>query len=252
VKLNNDINRKEELVKLFSIVSNIHCVSGNMAKTISPYVTDVAKVFINRPAVPIEIFTREKDYLPGDEINILSIGRLTFQKGYLIGLLAIKELIAVFPNVKWHIVGDGPQKEELLIHIQNLGLSDHVILAGKKDRKEVLGFYEQTDIFFLPSVSEGIANVVLEAMSMELPVVSSDCSGMPEVITDALNGYLANNYDHKMMAEKLAMLCSDFEMRKKIGQMARQRIIEDYTLDRQISLFEKIYLDNSINVVNKI
>jgi len=206
--------RIEKLKVLFNTVDRIHCVSAKMGETVKQYGADCKKIFINRPAVDVEIFSRSKEYGVHDRLQIISVGRLVFQKGFLTGMLAVAELKKKFENFTWTIIGEGPEKEQLIFHINALGLNDHVQLVGKKLRNEVIKFYEESDILFLPSVSEGLANVILEAMAMELPVVSSINGGIEEVIIDNVNGILVPNYDYHMMGCQLHNLCLDFKKRK--------------------------------------
>jgi glycosyltransferase involved in cell wall biosynthesis len=212
-----------------------------MSETIQALEADANKIFVNRPAIKPGYFQRQKQYHNNTDLTILSIGRLTFQKGYMVGLLALKEVVKSNPSVSWKIVGDGPSKEELIFYINDLQLQDHVQLLGAKTTSEILELYNTADIFFLPSVYEGIANVVLEAMSMELPVVSSDCSGMKEVIQHDVNGLLASNYDHGQMADCLRKLCADYNKRKTLGLNARKTIVENFDIEKQLDVFEYNY-----------
>jgi colanic acid/amylovoran biosynthesis glycosyltransferase len=242
VKPLSDEKRKQNLQIIFSLVDKIHCVSNDMATTVKVYNADANKIFINPPSVDAQIFTRTKSYNNNTgKIHILSIGRLTFQKGYLIGLLAIKELKSKGVDFVWTIVGDGPQKEELLFHINALQIADVVDLSGRKNRDEIIQMYNSTDIFFLPSVYEGIANVCLEAMAMEIPVVSSDCSGMSEAITHNVHGMLAQNYDYNEMASHLYTLSKSFEKRKAMGVEARLAVETNFNLKKQVDVFEQHY-----------
>jgi len=234
--------RIEKLNILFNTVDKIHCVSEKMSKTVKEYGATCEKIFVNRPAIDINTFSRRKEYAEHKKINILSIGRLVFQKGFLMGILAIAELIKKFKNFQWTIIGDGPEKEQLLFHINALGLNDHVHLTGKKLRDEVIQFYEESDILLLPSVSEGIANVILEAMAMEVPVVSTISGGAEEVISTNVNGILVPNYDYQLMACELYSLCIDFKRRKQIGQEGRKTVESDFALERYIDVFEEEYL----------
>src|SRR5258706_1569808 len=193
IKALTETGRTKQLNELFSSSDKIHCVSDNMAETIMNYGAQSEKIFVNRPAVDIGFFSRQKPYLQKHKLYIFSAGRLVFQKGFVIGLFAINELKKKFPGFIWKIAGDGPKMEELLLHIHALGLTEHVDLVGKKNKDEMYALYEEADIFFLPSVSEGLANVVLEAMAMELPVVSSDAGGMSEAITHNKDGMLSCN-----------------------------------------------------------
>lgn len=234
--------RKMQLKKLFSLVDSIHCVSADMAKTIQPYCSEAEKIFINRPSIDADIFKRSKPYnSSASTLQILTIGRFTFQKGYLIGLMAMKELKLKGISFTWKIVGDGPQLEEIMYHIHALELGDCVELLGKKNRNEIVSLYNEVDLFLLPSVYEGIANVCLEAMAMELPVVATKSGGMEEVIDHNNDGSLCEVYSADDIANHLYLLCNDLERRKSLGIKARQKVLEHFTLQRQVNVFEEVY-----------
>ena len=133
------------------------------------------------------------------------------------------------------------QKEEVIFHIHTLQLENEVKLLGKKNKVEMLGLYNNADLFLLSSVYEGIANVVLEAMSMQLPVVSTKSGGLNEVIDHEEDGMLAEVYDHNEIARHLILLANNFEKRKAMGEKARNKILNKFTIDRQISQFEDTY-----------
>lgn len=241
VKLVSEKDRIRKLNILFEKVDKIHCVSSSMSNTVQGYGAPASKIFINRPAVDTQFFTRQGMYKENSTIIIASIGRLVFQKGFMIGILAIHELQKNFSRFIWKIAGDGPEMEELMSHIHSLGLSAHVQLLGKKNRNEIRALYEEADIYFLPSVSEGLANAVLEAMAMSLPTVSSDVGGMREAITHNVDGMVCSNYDHVAMAAQLLELCSDFGLRKKLGEAARKTALERFDVSRYIDVFEEEY-----------
>lgn len=233
--------RQINLQKVFEKADAIHCVSNALKQTVSSYCLQPEKFFINNPGIDTETFQRTKEYPSQNTYTILSVGRFIFQKGYLIGLLAIKKLREQASNFKWIIAGGGSQYEELVFHIHQMNLQDHVELLGSKSRNEILDLYNKASVFFLPSVTEGIANVVLEAMSMELPVVSTNCGGMSEVIVHNENGLLANAYDHIALAESLARLLECQSLRIKLGKAARLTVVEKFDLTAHINKFEKVY-----------
>ncbi|QEC69095.1 glycosyltransferase family 4 protein [Panacibacter ginsenosidivorans] len=241
VKLISEKERIKKLKILFEKVDKIHCVSASMSNTVQSYGAPVDKIFINRPAIDTTFFSRQNQVHHNDKIIILSVGRLVFQKGFMIGLLAIQKLKEQFGNFVWKIAGDGPKMEELMTHIHSLGLMENIVLLGKKDRNEIKELYEEADIYFLPSVSEGLANAVLEAMSMSLAVVSSDVGGMQEAITHNADGKLVSNYDHAAMAAQLLELCKDDVLRKKLGEAARKTAEEKFDISRYIDVFEDEY-----------
>jgi colanic acid/amylovoran biosynthesis glycosyltransferase len=234
--------RKAQLENLFASVAAIHCVSQDMANTIQSYCSNASKIFINRPSIDPDVFKRSKPYNnPNASLQILTIGRFTFQKGYLIGLMAMKELRLKGVDFIWNIVGDGLQHEELIYHIHALQLQDCVKLLGKKNRDEILELYNKVDVFLLPSLYEGIANVCLEAMSMELPVISTKCGGMEEVIENGKDGLLCEVYSPNDIAEKLGLIANDYVTRKQLGINARKKVLQDFTLQRQVNVFEEQY-----------
>jgi colanic acid/amylovoran biosynthesis glycosyltransferase len=243
VKLLSDNSRKENLKNVFDKVDAIHCVSVDMRNTILPYCSNPEKIFINYPSIDTTLFDNKNLRKENDGLIILSVGRFTFQKGYLTGLLAIKKLQKKIVNFKWLIVGEGQQKEEIIFHIQQLQLQDHIELLGIKNADEIVELYKNADVFFLPSVYEGIANVALEAMSMRLPVVSTKVGGMEEVITNSVNGMLAEVYDAETLADQILMLAENNKLRKNIGNAARARVTEAFDIRIQVSKFEKIYND---------
>lgn len=234
--------RPEKLHELFEKTDSIHCVSGALALKIKRFGALPEKIFINRPAINIHFFKKEKSKRKvNPTVKILSVGRMVFQKGYMLGLLAMAVLREQFENFTWVIAGDGPGKEELLFTINKLKLNDRVQLVGRKNLPEIKKLYDEADIFFLPSVCEGIANVVLEAMAMELAVVSSDCGGMEEVITNDHDGLLCENYNYHKYAAALLELCLHQEKRWRLGWQARKRIESEFSLERFIDAYELAY-----------
>jgi len=156
-------------------------------------------------------------------------------------LLAFKQFVTKYPLARWMIVGEGPSREELTFYIHSLHLQDKVLLLGKKNRDEIIALYRQANVFFLPSVYEGIANVVLEAMAMQLPVVSTISGGMDEVIENGENGILCKNYDHVDMALQLSMLFEDAGLRNRLGSNARKTVTANFNIERQVQIFENEY-----------
>jgi glycosyltransferase involved in cell wall biosynthesis len=90
-------------------------------------------------------------------------------------------------------------------------------------------------------MSEGISNAVMEAMSMQLPVVCTDAGGMNELICDGHDGFLVPVLDPAALADKLLLLASDPELGKALGQRARQKILNDFSLDRQRNVYREEY-----------
>ena len=241
VKLQIDDNRKTALTTLFSKMDLIHCVSNDMKQTIAPYCNNSDKIFINTPAIDPSFFQPNKNSQPKDYLSILSVGRITFVKGYIIGFLTIKELKEKGIKVQWKIIGDGPDVDQMLFHIQYLGLQKEVVLMGKRNKDEINETLDNTDVFMLTSFSEGIPNVVLEAMSKEVPVVTTRCGGVEEVIDHLKDGFIVDLYDHAALAKYITLLSDNENLRKEIGAKGREKILDKFTLQEQAAIFEKNY-----------
>lgn len=241
VKLLMYPERQQKFRQLMQLVDAVHCVSDDMRTTILPFCSTPAKIFINRPSINPSYFRREK-LLPEEGVPmILSVGRLTFQKGHLHGLHAMKLLQEAGVSFNWVIVGQGNKFEELVFKTHQLGLQQNVKLIGFGSRHDVRELMQQATVFFLPSIYEGIANVVLEAMSMELPVVATRCGGMEEVIDHETDGLLAMVYDPFDMAVQLRRMLTDRPLRKRLSESGRQKITSRFSLDQQITIFEQVY-----------
>ena len=122
--------------------------------------------------------------------EIISVGRLAPAKGTLILLNACKALVDRGHRLRLRLVGDGPDRKRLELAAQRLGISEHVIFEGARSHDRVLELYRRADIFALASFAEGIPVVLMEAMALGLPCVSTRITGIPELIEDGSFGYL--------------------------------------------------------------
>jgi len=187
--------RQRKFKALLEKTARVHCVSDDMAKTLLPYLKEQEKIFINYPSIDPAYFKSESMAAKENMGIILSVGRIFFQKGFTNGLFTMRLLKQMQVHFKWIIAGTGAKQEELVFKIHQLGLQDNIELAGAIPHATVKKLLQRATVFYLPSVYEGIANVALEAMSMELPVVATRSGGMEEVITHGYDGMLADIFD---------------------------------------------------------
>jgi colanic acid/amylovoran biosynthesis glycosyltransferase len=238
-------SRSQELAQLFQIVDRVHCVSGDMLKTCTTlYGLNKNKAFVNRPAINVETFTRSSkptDRLPSSPFLICSTGRLHWKKGFEYALLAMKELKQRGFLFKYEIIGGGIELEKLIFMAHDLGLQDHIIFSGSLPGREVKARLEKCDIYLLPSLSEGISNSVLEAMAMQLPVVTTRAGGMDEVIKDNDTGLIVDGYDAGALADALATLMENVSLRVRLASAGNALVRSDFTTHRQINFFVEQY-----------
>lgn len=178
--------------------------------------------------------------------RILAVGQLKEKKGFTYLIKACRLLLDSGFKFKCRIIGDGPLEHELRNEIHKLSLENNVELLGKLAHDKVIKEYQETTIFVLPSVlaadgdRDGIPNVILEAMAMELPVVSTLHSGIPEAVHNGVNGYLVSPTDAVELASALAKLLDQPDIQRKFGREGRSLVLEKFNIERNVHLlYEK-------------
>lgn len=231
-----------ELLKTtFEKASAVHCVSQDILSTAVVLGLDPKKAFIIHPAVDPSFFSPGAVPYNNDPIRLITIGTLIWLKGYEYLLMALRKMKDRGISANLHIIGDGPERNRILFTANDLDLTSQVILHGKLSPTEVVNQLQQADIFVLSSLSEGISNAVLEAMSCCLPVVTTDCGGMREAVQNGLEGFFVPLRDPDTMAEKLELLATNKELRERLGTNARKRVLTDFSLDIQAKEFYQLF-----------
>jgi colanic acid/amylovoran biosynthesis glycosyltransferase len=114
-------------------------------------------------------------------------------------------------------------------------------MAGALRREDVPRVYEQADVMLHAALAEGFCNAVIEAQAMETPVVTTDAGGLPENVDDGVTGFVVPRRDPDALAEKLALLASDPELRARMGRAGRVRATTRFSIDQQAEAFIKLY-----------
>ena len=179
---------------------------------------------------------------------LLSVGRLCEKKGFPYLLQACQILKQKGCQFRCKIVGYGPMKEEIEQLIENLEIGDVVSMVGQLAQDEVIKLYAKADIFALPcKITEdgdrdGIPNVLLEAMAMEVPVVSTDISGISELIEHKVNGILIPEKDPKALAQELEHLLTQPQLVQQIKKASRNKVLQQFSLDQNIKQIKDLFL----------
>jgi glycosyltransferase involved in cell wall biosynthesis len=181
---------------------------------------------------------------------IMSVGRFCEKKGFPYLLQACSQLKKSGYLFQCVIIGYGEMQLELEQLITTLELSDVVSLPGKKTQDQLVDIYNEASLFVLPCLvtddgdRDGIPNVLLEAMAMELPVVSTDISGISELVKNDWNGFLVQEKNSEALAQAIAKLITQSDLRQQFGQRGREKVLTDFNLTRNIGeireLFEKL------------
>ena len=164
---------------------------------------------------------------------IISVGRLVPWKGFGALIEIMQDLLKENPNFKLLIVGEGPQKENLKSQISNLKLNEKVILLGKVSHAELEAYLKMAKMFVLNTAYEGLSHQLLEALAAELPVVTTNVCGNPEVITDGENGILVDFNDKAALKEVILRVWKDKNLARKFVENGK-KTLEKFTLEKMI------------------
>jgi glycosyltransferase involved in cell wall biosynthesis len=177
---------------------------------------------------------------PGHPKTLLSIGRLSYQKNYLVLIQAFAALNKEFPNWRLVIAGEGEDRPRLEAEIADRGLGGKVTLPGAT--KNVGSLYNESHLLCLPSRWEGFPNVLAEALSHGLPAVGFEgCAGVRDLIQQGENGLLAEgNGNVKSLTRCLRTLMEDDAMRVRMGE-AGIRSVEPYNPQHIFDTWEKFF-----------
>jgi glycosyltransferase involved in cell wall biosynthesis len=149
-------------------------------------------------------------------------------KGQVVLLEAVAKLRREGLELELVLVGDGPTRGTLEDAVARLELEGSVHLAGSVGQDDIRRYYADADIFCLPSFGEGLPVVLMEAMSMSLPVVATRIAGIPELVTDNEDGLLVTPARTDELASALRRLATDPELRRVLGDAGRTKVTREF------------------------
>ena len=240
----NDESLAESYRKYFPKLDGFHAVSKAISIEAQKYGAAPEKIKVIYSSVQDELLQikTESKINRSEVTNIISIGRYHWKKGYHYAFDAMKILIGKGFNFQYTIVAQGDVPEEILYILSDKELKSRVVLKNGMAHDELMIELKKSDMLLLPSVEEGIANVVLESMAIGVPVISTDCGGMNEAVSDFENGMMAKVRDPNMLAQKIIEYSELSENKKEqMKLIAKNTISEKFTDKKQIDGFVNFY-----------
>jgi glycosyltransferase involved in cell wall biosynthesis len=214
------------------------------------------KIHVIRCGVDPDSFTP----MPRDEVNgpfqILCVASFEEVKGHAYLVAACQALRQQGVDFQCHFVGDGPLRRQVEEQIRRAGLADKIIVHGPLPRPQVINMLGSSEVFALPSVPtrngkrEGIPVVLMEAMACGLPVVSSDLSGIPELVDNEISGFLVSPEDSAALADALQKLSADPELRRRLGKAGREKVLCEFNLRTNAARLAELFLASSQGPLN--
>lgn len=205
--------------------------------------TDMA-AFLNasaqRPAPPSPMF--------------LYAGVLIPRKGVAHLIKAFAALTADFPQARLVLLGkeqDGPYVQELKAQLKSLGLADKVRFVPEMPQEQLAGWMAQACAFVLPSLSEGLGRVVVEAMATGAPVIGSRVGGIPDLIHDQVTGFLVAPGDEAALAEKMRWILAHPALAQTMGQQAQNFARAFFSTETYVQSYQQIFQAAEMSLKNK-
>jgi colanic acid/amylovoran biosynthesis glycosyltransferase len=174
--------------------------------------------------------------------EILCIGRLVPEKGQAVLLEALALLRDRGVPYSGIIAGGGPSADALARRARELGLTEHVSFPGPVGQDEIRSFYSAASIFCVPSFAEGLPGVIFEAMAMELPVISTHITAIPELVVQEQTGLLVTPGRADELADALERLIGDPDLRLAMGRAGREKVLREYNPEDLARRLESLFI----------
>jgi glycosyltransferase involved in cell wall biosynthesis len=199
------------------------------------------KIRMVRNGIDLRPFDGAVPSLRGDGSSLLVglVGRLAWEKGVDVFLLAAARVVGEFPSVKFVVVGEGPDREKLERTIDELQIRGSVAMLGRRD--DMPGVYASLDLMVWSSRQEGLPMAILEGMASGLPLVASAVGEVPTVVQDGVTGLLVPAEDVERLAAAILELLRDGARRKRFGAAARKLIEDEYSAERMTADYLRVY-----------
>ncbi|MBN1549606.1 glycosyltransferase [Candidatus Babeliales bacterium] len=214
---------------------------------------DEQKIIVHYLGIDLSVFQKrvKQDDSRGKHKVLVSVGRLSEEKGHVYAIEAVQKL-KKFHHIHYYLVGDGPLRKKLEQRVRELNLSNDVTFVGPKIQQEVFEFLSKADLFLLPSVivpngdEEGTPLSLMEAMAMEIPLVSTQVGGIPELVRENTE-CLVPQRNSDALAEKISGFLQDSSTARSIATSNKECIHTFHNLEVQNDVLMKLF-NNMVNV----
>jgi glycosyltransferase involved in cell wall biosynthesis len=174
-----------------------------------------------------------------DEFVVGWVGRMTAIKRVDDVLLAFRRLRERGVKARLCLVGDGPDREQVEQRAHDLGVVRHVLFVGYQ--RDIAPYYSFFDAFVLPSANEGTPVSAIESLAAARPVVATRVGGTPDVVEDGADGILVPVGDVEAIAAALERLARDADLRRRLGEHGRERVVPRYRVERLVDDVDALY-----------
>ncbi len=205
-----------------------------------------AEDFAREPAIERLRELRRELQLPARAKVVISVGRLTPEKGHRVLVEAAAAMMSPptgkRPARALHLllVGEGPERSALGALVRRLGVSEKVHFAGRREPKEVAALLHLADVFVLPSYYEGFGVALLEAQAAGVPIVATDVGGVREVLAGGRTGLLVPPGDAAALAEAMGKVLTDRDLAGRLAREGREWVVREFPVGRTVERYQAV------------
>jgi glycosyltransferase involved in cell wall biosynthesis len=230
-------------------MDRVVCVSAGQADKVRHTGVPTERVRVIHNASRLDAFAtpdpaahrRLRELAGGDGPIVLAAGRLSPEKGFHILVDAAANLLKVAPSTRFVVFGEGGERDRLQRRANMLGIADQFRMPGF--RRDLDSMLPWADLVVLPSLTEGLPNIALEATAAGVPVVATAVGGNPEIVVDGQTGFLVPAADPLALADRLGDLLTHPEWARMFGTAGRQLAEEHFSFARQAQAYQALFAE---------
>ncbi len=239
--------RRKASMKVYRAAQTVICISDKVNRLLLDGMQGGFHSATVYNGTDTELFSPNiREAHPQESTEILIVGNLAVGKGHELVFRAMHRLRVLFPTLRCRVIGDGADRVRFEELVRELGLIERVRFEGSRSRNDVAEAMRACSVFVLPSRNEGLGCVYLEAMACGKPVIACRGQGIDEIIEHGKNGWLISSWAEpddviNELTQGLSDLLQSADLRSKIGALARETILGQFTLSHQAQGLARIY-----------
>lgn len=246
IYVNTDAN---ELRKVVDDAESVVTISEYNKNYLMNEIGVINRIDVIRCGIEPNKFDPQRKSKADGRLRILTVSRLVEKKGIEYLIKSIPTIIKEIPDLEFIIVGSGPLNNSLQQLVNHLNIDSYLKFKGDVSDSELFKYYNHADIFVLPCLiaengdRDGIPVSMMEAMAMEIPLVSTNVSGIPELVKDGVSGIIVPPKDEEAISEALIKLLNNEDLRVQMGKVGRQIVLEKYNVTIECHKLMNLFRD---------
>jgi glycosyltransferase involved in cell wall biosynthesis len=227
---------------LLALADKVVCSSEHVQKEFLPFVLEKSSVIT--PAVDSELFSPCAEQKVRDTVTLMAVGGLAYGEEYK-GLGRLIDMVArmqkEFPSLRLVVAGEGSARGAYEVLVRERGLEKCITFIGRQDTRGMVDAYQASDVFVLPTSNDSYPTVLLEAMAVGIPVVSTTVGSIGSIVEHGVTGFLVDPSDMAGFEAHVRALVSDSELRINMGRASREQVCARYAWRTAVEQYEALY-----------